>query len=221
MLVARVTVAVVGLVVTLGCVTRRMGHLHKDLELSAQWDRIGPAPTPMVAGWPGAGPGAGIAGVGQGGWGVRTPGPAVLVRRPASERPIVAVFDVEDRGAGLADETRVRFGDYIATQLAATGRYQVVPRDQLKQRLRDQKKDSYKACYEQSCQIEIGREIAAQKSLSSQVMRLGSRCTVTSVIYDLKRSVSEGGATSEGGCTEDDIVSSLRTVVAKLSPTAK
>lgn len=146
----------------------------------------------------------------------------VLAAAPAvraqGAQPIIAVFDVEDRGVGLSAEVRNRLSDFLAMRLASTGAYQVVPRAQLKQRLVQQKKDSYKQCFDQSCQIEIGKELAAQKSLSTQVVKLGSRCMVTSVLYDLKRSASEGGGSAEGGCDEDAIVGSLKTVLVKLTP---
>ena len=81
-----------------------------------------------------------------------------------ADKPVVAVFDIQDKGAGLSDQTRNRITDYLTSSLAATGAYQVVPRSALKERLKQQKKDSLKQCYEESCQIDIGRELAAQKS---------------------------------------------------------
>jgi len=135
-----------------------------------------------------------------------------------SGKPIVAVFTIEDKGARLKKKLRERLSDYLAMTLAATGRYRVVPRDQLKKRLVAQKTRSYKKCYDQTCQIEIGKELAAQKSLSTVIMKLGSRCMVTTVLYNLRTAASEGGASAEGGCSEDAIVESLKTVVKKLVP---
>ena len=100
--------------------------------------------------------------------------------RPAAaeSKEIVAVFTVEAKGlkldAGLLD----RLTDYLAGQIAAGDAYQVVPRAQLKERLTKQRKASYKSCVDQSCQIEIGRELAAQKSLATKLVQLGSRCMV-------------------------------------------
>jgi len=131
--------------------------------------------------------------------------------------PVVAVFDLEDKGAGLPDELLDRLGDYLSTRLAATGVFEIVPRDQLRQKLLEQKKESYKHCYDQSCQIELGRELAAEKSLSTKVILLGSRCTVTSSLFDLKKSAASVGATADGGCTEDDIVASISEVAKYLA----
>ena len=134
----------------------------------------------------------------------------------AETKEIVAVFTVEAKGlkvdAGLLD----RLTDYLAGQIAAADTYQVVPRAQLKQRLTKQRKASYKSCVDQSCQIEIGRELAAQKSLATKIVQLGSRCMVIATLYDLKRAAAERGATAKGGCSEDQLVASLETVVKRL-----
>lgn len=134
----------------------------------------------------------------------------------AETKEIVAVFTVEAKGlkvdAGLLD----RLTDYLAGQIAAGDSYQVVPRAQLKQRLTKQRKASYQSCVDQSCQIEIGRELAAQKSLATKVVQLGSRCMVIATLYDLKRAAAERGATAKGGCSEDQLVTSLENVVKGL-----
>lgn len=130
---------------------------------------------------------------------------------------ILAVFDIEDSGANISVPVANRMSAYLAMSLAATGKFQVVPRDMIKQSLKEQKKESYRECYDQSCQIEVGKEVAAQKSLSTTIAKLGSKCTVTSVLYDLRRAASEGGASATGHCDEDGIVNMLESVVAQLA----
>ncbi|MFH1130635.1 MAG: PEGA domain-containing protein, partial [Pseudomonadota bacterium] len=137
-----------------------------------------------------------------------------------SSKPIVAVFDVQFEGVNLSPGMQGRLSDYLAMRLADTGNYLVVPRDRMKERLATEKKNSYKSCFDQSCQIEIGKEMSAQKSLSTTVAKLGSRCMVTSVMYDLRKSTSEGGASVDGKCSEDDIVQSIQRIVLKLAPMA-
>jgi len=97
----------------------------------------------------------------------------------------VVVFNVEARGINLEKDMLVRLSDYLASRLAESGEFLVVPRDQLKKRLIDQKAKSYKKCYDEKCQIELGREMAADKTLATQVIKLGSRCMVTSTLYDM------------------------------------
>ena len=98
-----------------------------------------------------------------------------LTAQGADQRPIVAVFEIEDRGSILKLANRDQLTDYLGSLLSKGG-FQVVPRSQLKARLSSAKKGSYKSCYDQGCQIELGRELAAQKSLASQVLRFGKTC---------------------------------------------
>ncbi|MBW2733047.1 MAG: PEGA domain-containing protein [Deltaproteobacteria bacterium] len=135
----------------------------------------------------------------------------------APKKEVLAVFTIRTRGVKLSDKALDRYTDYLATQLTATGRFSVVPREQIKARLREQKKASYELCMDRSCQIAIGRELAAQKSLDTQVMKLGSRCGVTATIYDLKRSTTAAGASAMGECNEDAIIAALNTVVKRLT----
>ncbi|MBW2733651.1 MAG: hypothetical protein JRH20_14780 [Deltaproteobacteria bacterium] len=135
----------------------------------------------------------------------------------ARKPKLVAVFDLNDRGVGLSPSMVQRLSEYLSLQLASTAVYQVVPRDQLKKRLSQQKVDSYRACYSQSCQIEIGKELAAQKTLATTLMKLGGVCTVTAVVFDLRKAASEGGASVEGTCSEDGIVASIKHLVKKLA----
>ena len=134
-----------------------------------------------------------------------------------AKKPIVAVFNIEDKGAGLSRGLLIRLSDFMSMNLATTGKFQVVPRDQVKKRLVMQKRRSYRQCYDESCQIEIGKELSAQKSLTTMIMKLGSRCMVTTVLHDLRKAVSDGGASAEGGCSEKGIVQSIKVVVQKLT----
>jgi hypothetical protein len=135
----------------------------------------------------------------------------------ATERPILAVFDLEAKGVALDAETLERLSDYLTVVLVESSAFKVVPREQLTERLRAQKKTSYRSCYDQQCQIEIGRELAASKSLATRVVRLGTSCTVVSSLYDLKTATAETAARARGPCDEEAIAAMLIPVVARIS----
>jgi hypothetical protein len=128
----------------------------------------------------------------------------------------VAVFDMEDRGAGLSKDTLNNLTDYLAAMLTEGG-YQVIPRTQIRERLKQQQTESYKKCFDQSCQIELGKEMAAQKSLATKVLKIGKKCRVTGDLYDLKRAASEKAATAGSGCSEDELLAAVEEVAAKLT----
>ena len=157
---------------------------------------------------------AAVAATGNFSGGQSAPSPSPTPTGPAA---VVAVFDINVSGQSLDGALVSRMSDYLAMRLATERRFSVVPRDQLRARLRDQKKQSYDKCFDQSCQIEIGKELAAEKSLSSAIVRFGRVCKVTAVLYDLRTSASEGGATASGPCSESSLVASLEEVVQKLA----
>ncbi|PIE18032.1 MAG: hypothetical protein CSA65_06260 [Proteobacteria bacterium] len=147
-----------------------------------------------------------------------TAGLAALAPARAAGKPIVAVFDITVQGRTRLKKQLLRsLADYLATQLTAGGVYGVVPRDQLASRLRQQKKTSYKKCFDQSCQIAIGKELAAGKSLATKIMKIGKLCVLSATLYDLRTSASERAATAKGKCSEEALLKSIDSVAAKIS----
>jgi hypothetical protein len=134
--------------------------------------------------------------------------------------PIIAVFDVETKGIQLAAHVVDSLSDYVASRLAESGKFQVVPRAQLKARLAEAKTESYKECYDESCQIALGREVAAQKTLATRIAKVGSQCMISLNVFDLGRATSETASTASGACTEDGLVASLGAAIEKLTGTA-
>ncbi len=135
----------------------------------------------------------------------------------AAKKPIVAVFGIENQGTGLSPEIVDRLTIYLASKLTESGAYEVVPQDKLKEALATKKKESYKQCYAQSCQIEVGQELAANRALSTQLLKVGRSCVVTLNLYDLRTSTAARAATGRGGCDEDSIMASIDGAFAKLA----
>jgi len=138
-----------------------------------------------------------------------------IVSAFAAERPILAVFEIEDRSKSLNQEQLTNLTDYLASLLVEGG-YDVVSREQIRERLRDEQKESYKKCYEQSCQIELGRELAAQKVLSTRILPIGGKCMVTVSLYNLKRATAELAANAEAECNELSLFGALKLVAKRL-----
>ena len=140
--------------------------------------------------------------------------PSTSEARP--KRPVLAVFDMEARFVKLSPAKLRALSDVLAVSLAEGSAYQLVPRSQIKRRLAAQRTRSYRDCHDQSCQIELGRELAASKSLAAQVVALGRRCMVTAVIYDLRSATSERGATAHSGCSESELLAAVQRVARQL-----
>ena len=135
----------------------------------------------------------------------------------AAQKPIVVVFDVQAKRTKLGPEILTDLSDHLATLLTQTGRYQVVPRSELKSRLQKQKKESFKQCYDESCQVELGRELAAEKTVATKIIKLGEKCRVNVTLYDLRKAATEVAASKRGQCDLDSIVLLLEQAVTELA----
>ena len=133
----------------------------------------------------------------------------------AQDRPIVAVFEMEDRGADISKKVRENLSTYLMTLLTEAN-YQVIPQAQIRDRLREQQKDSYKECYDQKCQIELGRELAAQKTLAVQIIKVGEQCQLMAMLYDLKKAATEKAANASGRCDEPALQATIKTIAIEL-----
>jgi hypothetical protein len=132
-------------------------------------------------------------------------------------KPIVAVFAVEDKTETFSEEQRNILTGYLSSKLTESGAFSIVPSSQLRDMLRQEKLESYKECYEQQCQIEIGRELASNKSLASTIIKLGSTCVLTSVLYDLAKAASEEAASVKGACVIEQLVKAADEITSKIS----
>lgn len=134
----------------------------------------------------------------------------------ADQKPIVAVFDIEDRTARVAAEDLAQLSHFLTSKVAEGGMFSVIPGAQIKRRLVQEKINSYKDCYDQQCQIEIGRELAANKSLATQIIQFGDRCIVVSTLYDLKRVATVAAASERSSCALESLVAAVEKITSAL-----
>lgn len=130
---------------------------------------------------------------------------------------VIAVFEIEDATGRLTAAELDQLTTYLTASLAKTKVYEVVPRASLREALRAEQAESFKACYDEACQIEIGRELAAQKALVTRIVQVGTACAVTSTLIDLTRATSERAATFKADCSADAVVDGLEGVVKELT----
>lgn len=146
---------------------------------------------------------------------------ALLAARPTlalpAGAPIVAVFEIEDQTRALSAAAVQLLTSYLSTKLAEGGVFRLVPSADLKERLTKVKVDALKkGCYEEKCQIELGRELAAQKTLSTRIVQLDRQCVVMSTLFDLKTAASERSSAEKSGCKQDELVGAIDRVAAAL-----
>jgi hypothetical protein len=129
---------------------------------------------------------------------------------------VVAVFNIEDAGRQLDAKVAEQLTEYLSTKIAEVMHFRVVPRDQIRTRLDDEKASSYKACFSEECQIELGKAVAAQKSLATKLLRVGNSCALTSTLYDLKSETTEQAASARTECSDNALMNGVDQVVQQL-----
>ncbi len=130
---------------------------------------------------------------------------------------IVAIFDIQDASKKLEKDALLQLTNYLGTLLTQSGAYKVIPQDQLRESLLDKKEGSYKECFDERCRIELGKALSAEKTLATTLIQVGSKCAVTSNLFDLKTETTEKGASVETGCSPDELLSAMKSIAGQLS----
>jgi hypothetical protein len=104
----------------------------------------------------------------------------------------IAVFHIRSVDTSRVPRAAVeKLSSELSERLAAEGE-EVVPDASLGRLLEDLQRNSMSACYDESCQIEIGRGVAAQQVLQTRIVQYGtSECVLTSVLFDLRTETSD------------------------------
>ncbi len=132
--------------------------------------------------------------------------------------PVLAVFELRDAGARLTPEARTQLTRYLRVRLTERGGFPVVPEAELKQALRMEQAESFASCYDEACQIEIGREVAAQKSLALELVGTEDGCILTATLFDLVRATSERAASARSACDAAALTQAVDALVESLRP---
>jgi hypothetical protein len=149
---------------------------------------------------------------------------ATIRPRPAHAEdkrvPVVAVFELED-ATNRPRRLIASLTDYLRVKLAETQKLKVVDKGdqeaQLKKIIRSEKKRSYKACMDQSCQIPLGKELAADKILRGKVTRFGKSYVIAIEMIDLATGASAGAASEKSAGTEEELMGSVERVAKSIT----
>ena len=144
---------------------------------------------------------------------------ALVIPNAALATPIVAVFKIQDarpRSSKLSAKTLENLSDYLATLLAEGGDFKVVPKTGIQTALSELKESSYRECYDERCQIEVGKAVAAQKLVSTKIIKVGRRCIVAISMFNVREEATEKAASHKGRCDEASVTEGLEQVAAQL-----
>lgn len=125
---------------------------------------------------------------------------------------IVVVAPINARGTPLTSEQIEK----LTTLLEGKTAFRVVPRSAVRDWITSQKADSYRECFDEACQIELGKALAAQKTLVSEWASIGSACVLTTRLIDLRTEVAEFPAQATAPCTEVGLAAAIDEVASRL-----
>lgn len=135
---------------------------------------------------------------------------------PATKQQwVVAVMNVESQTNRLDKQLLVNVGSQLRIAIATSG-VRTVDRGALDEQIREMKGDSYGACYDDKCQIELGKALAASHILRTQVTRFGRVCVLNGELIELRAEVTVGAASSRGDCTDEGFLAMIDEVAKKL-----
>lgn len=143
---------------------------------------------------------------------------ALVAAGPVTTPPVLAVFELRDAESRLSPEQRTQLTRYLRVRLTERAGFPVVPEAQLKQALRLEQAESLAACYDEACQLEIGREVAAEKSLALELVSAKDTCILTATLFDLVRATSERAASARSSCEAAALTAAIDELVERLAP---
>jgi hypothetical protein len=129
--------------------------------------------------------------------------------------PAIAVFDVQG-GEQLFDAKLLdQLTEYLAARLTQSG-YRVVPRVRVREMLQLSKAEGYRDCFDQACQVELGKAMAAQGSLATRLTRFDDVCALTSSLFDLKTETTLVGASATAKCNATSLLAAAERIADQL-----
>ena len=134
----------------------------------------------------------------------------------AADRPVVAVFQIQDKESKLDSAMLDKLTEYLGTAIAEGSTFRIIPPGDIREALSAGKKKSFKHCYDAKCQIELGKELAANKTLATSILRIGAKCIVSTRLYDLETQTTDRTAKVRGLCSGPALIESLDAVALKI-----
>lgn len=141
-----------------------------------------------------------------------------------SRRWVLAVMEIERlRGDDPADDLLRALSERLRVRLAET-RWHVIDRTAQETRwsevLQGEKHRSYRTCDDPSCQIPLGRALAASHLLRSSISRFGDTCVFGAELVELEAEVTVAAGSTQGPCDELSLLESADNLLKRLDSSA-
>lgn len=139
---------------------------------------------------------------------------AAAPARPAPPQK-VAVWSIQP-GQGVSAGAAQVLEDVVATEVARTGRFQVMARGDLSAALGFAQQQRALGCTESACLAQLGTAAGADLVLSGQAAQLGSQFRLSLLLVDAKKGVALARVARFSAATEDALAATVPALVAEL-----
>jgi len=130
----------------------------------------------------------------------------------------VAVMEIEDRSASLDAKMLENAAEYLRGELAATNKFVLISKDRQREiMIKEQKKESWKECYDQQCRVQLGQALSADSILHSSVNLFGGVYTITIELVDLAKEATVKGAKAKFDGTEKGLMQALDKILLQIA----
>jgi hypothetical protein len=133
-----------------------------------------------------------------------------------SDARVVAVMEVEDANVGRNDAVGNDLVRNLSDQLRIFVAQQGIKTIDRSAQLQALKTESYQKCFDDSCQIELGKALAASHIVRSKITKFGARCVLNGELIDLTREVTIKAASAQGACQAEGFLEMSETLARDL-----
>ncbi len=131
------------------------------------------------------------------------PPPAPTADTTLTKALSVVVYDIEDAADVLDAPELSPLSQLFRARIGEQDRFIVIPSKKVRGALQGEKREGYAVDYDEATQIEIGKAVSASYIMRPQLITIGTRCTVSAVLYDLKTESEAESRSIEIGCGLD------------------
>jgi len=138
-----------------------------------------------------------------------------------AQKPKLAVMAMEDRSGKLSEKMISGGTTLLRMYLSSSGHFVDIDKGRQEKALVDiieeKKKESYKKCYDEKCQIPLGQALSADTILRATVSELGGVFSLGVELVDLAKEATTKAASAEFDGTEEGLRTAVKKVVNELT----
>ncbi len=129
------------------------------------------------------------------------------------DKPVLTVLDF--RVSQVSEQEALILTDFLSGHLVATAKYRVIDRTQ-RETILSELQFSYGGCTDESCQLEVGRLLAAQYIVIGSLGRIGSRMILNMSLVEVETGETKNSVSGKYADL-DELVDDSETIVARLT----